>query len=336
MKAVILKGFGGVENFEMAEVPLPPLGVGQVLIRIKAVSFNPVDYQVRKGGPEKRHLVSNILGRDLSGVVEAVAPDVKEFQEGDEVVSYVCNLAAGGQGTYAEYVSVPSVLVAKKPVSLSHEEAASVPVAGITAMLALTKAQAASASSIFIAGGAGGVGTFALLLAPHMGFKTVITSAGSEKSRSYLLRELGLNENQILDYTREDFVEMAAERNGGPFSVVLDLVGGRMMSACCELAAIDGHVISVVDPPVYEDFDKLFLKNASFHTIGANAYSLSPDRRLWMRYRALLERFSELFDGGAIRRPPVRVVGPLSDQTVKLAHTMLESGSVQGKLVMTC
>jgi len=138
MKAIILRAFGSTDNFAAVDLPIPDVDKGELRIKVKAVSFNPVDYQIRKGQPEGHHVRSMILGRDLSGCVDAVHQDITDFSVGDEVFSYVCNLASSG--TYAEYVNVPAELVARKPISLTHEQAAAVPVAGITASLAFDKA----------------------------------------------------------------------------------------------------------------------------------------------------------------------------------------------------
>ena len=165
MKAIVLSSFGSADNFAMADLPIPEVRKGEVRIKVRAVSFNPVDYQIRKGLPESSFARSMILGRDLSGSVDAVSENVTDFSVGDEVFGYVCNLASSG--TYAEYVSVPAELVARRPASLTHEQAAAVPVAGITASIALSKAGAGKTKSVFVAGGAGGVGTFATLLAHH-------------------------------------------------------------------------------------------------------------------------------------------------------------------------
>jgi NADPH:quinone reductase len=139
MKAIVLSSFGSADNFTAADLPLPDVRKGDVRIKVKAVSFNPVDYQIRKGQSESSHLRSMILGRDLSGTVDTVHADVTDFSIGDEVFSYVCDLASSG--TYAEYVSVPAELVARKPASFTHAQAAAVPVAGVTASLALNKAR---------------------------------------------------------------------------------------------------------------------------------------------------------------------------------------------------
>jgi NADPH:quinone reductase len=334
MKAVILKGYGSADNFEIADLPIPKTQNGQIRIKIKAVSFNPVDYQIRKGLPEGRLVKSNILGRDLSGIVDEVAADVTDFRKGDEVFCYVCNLASSG--TYTEYICVPSELVGKKPVSLSHGQAASIPVAGITAWLALGKTKPDKSKSVFVAGGAGGVGTFAIMFAKQSGIQNIITTAGNDRSLNYLIQTLQLNKEQIINYKDDDFIEKAIDRNGGCFAIALDFVGGEMLSACCELLAIDGNLASVTDPPDRDAFEVLFQKNASFHSIGANAYSLSNNREHWKTYQRILNDISALFDSGKINKPPVTIVGSLSVDTVKKAHELLENNSVQGKLIMTC
>jgi NADPH:quinone reductase len=334
MKAIILRAYGSADNFEAADLPMPGLRKGDVRIKVKAVSFNPVDYQIRKGQPEGRLVTSNILGRDLSGVVDAVHEGLIDFSVGDEVVSYVCNLASSG--SYAEYVSVPAELVARKPASLTLDQAAAVPVAGLTASIALAKVKAGASKSLFLAGGAGGVGTFAIMLARQLGIQKLVTTAGNARSRAYLIEKCGLRDDQIVDYKDSDFMAQAMKKNGGPFDIALDLVGGKMLSACCTLLAVDGNLASITEAPDRDDFETLFLKNASFHSVGANAYSLSDDRRSWMKYREMLNRLSQLFDSGELSPPPITVLGRLSPEVVKKAHELLEGNAVQGKLVMTC
>jgi len=334
MKAIILREYGSADNFELAALPIPAIQKGQVKIKIKATSFNPVDYQVRKGLPEGKFVRSNILGKDLSGIVDEVAEDVDQFKKGDEVFSYVCHLASSG--TYTEYVCVPAALVAKKPVSLTHEQAAAVPVAGITAWMALDKVKPGKSTSIFIAGGAGGVGTFAILFAKQFGVEKIVTTAGNEKSLNFLVQNLQLKKEQIINYRDDDFIKKAIEINGGYFDITLDLVGGTMLSACCNLLAIDGNIASVTDPPGKNDFEILFQKNGSFHSVGANAYSLSNDQEYWKIYQRMLHLIAALFDSYKINKPPINILGPLSVETVKKAHELLETNSAQGKFIMTC
>jgi NADPH:quinone reductase len=331
MKAIVLTAFGSSDNFVDAELPLPPLRHGDVRIRIKAVSFNPVDCQIRKGGPESKLGQSMILGRDLSGTVDAVHESVTDFSVGDDVYSYVCTLASSG--TYAEYVSVPAELVARKPSTLTHEQAAAVPVAGITASMALCRTGVGITTSLFVAGGAGGVGSFALMLARQLGVRRLITTAGGATSRDHLTLQCGLRSDQIVDYKDSDFATQALHRNGGEFDVALDLVGGRMLSACCDLLAVDGILASCTEAASPDDFETLFSKNALFHSVGANAYSLSSDRTTWRKYRDMLDGFARLYDAGDLAPPTISHVGSLSSDVVRRAHALLESGAVQGKLV---
>jgi NADPH:quinone reductase-like Zn-dependent oxidoreductase len=334
MKAIVLRAFGSSDNFHAAELPVPEVRAGDVRIKVRAASFNPVDYQIRKGRPESRNVKSMILGRDLSGTVDAVHEGVTDFRVGDDVYSYVCTLASSG--TYAEYVSVPVELVARKPASLSHAQAAAVPVAGITAQMALDKLALAKGRSLFIAGGAGGVGTFAIMLARALGVDRLVTTAGSARSHAYLMEACGLRSAQIVNYKDPDFVAQALKLNGSGFDAALDLVGGKMLSACCELIALEGNLASVTEAPGPSDFDVLFDKNASFHPVGANAYSLTTERSPWKRYREMLDRFARDFDGGVLAPARISNLGEMSPEVVKHAHALLESGSVQGKLVMTC
>jgi NADPH:quinone reductase-like Zn-dependent oxidoreductase len=334
VKAIVLSSFGSSDNFEAMDLPIPEIRRGEVRIKIQAVSFNPVDYQIRKGQPESNRVRSMILGRDLSGSVDAVHEDVTDFSVGDEVFGYVCNLASSG--TYAEYVSVPSELIARKPTSLTQEQAAAVPVAGITASIALNKARVDKTTSVFIAGGAGGIGTFVIRLARQLGVRILVTTAGNAKSRAYLIEQCGLSDDQVVDYKDDGFIEQAIRYNGGGFDVALDLVGGRMLSACCALLAVDGNLASITEAPSRDDFETLFQKNASFHSVGANAYSLTDDQTVWRTYREMLDHLTLLFDSGALAAPPITILGKLSTEVVKQAHALLESNAVQGKLVMTC
>jgi NADPH:quinone reductase len=334
MKAIVLSAFGKGGQFSAAQLPLPELRPGDVRVKVRAVSFNPVDHQSRNGLPENKHTRSMILGRDLSGTVQAVHEDVADLLVGDDVFGYVCQLASSG--TYVQYVSVPAELLARKPSSLTHEQAAAVPVAGITASLALKKARANPTSSVFIAGGAGGVGTFAIQLAQLLGVRDLVTTAGHATSRSYLIEHCRLGEDQIVDYKEASFIDCAMRRNRGLFDVALDLVGGSMLSACCALLAVDGNLSSVTEAPSRDDFEVLFRKNASFHSVGANAYSLVDDRVAWRKYRDMLEHLTRQFDSGALAPPPITILGGLSPDVVERAHALLERGAVQGKLVMTC
>jgi NADPH2:quinone reductase len=332
MRAITLRAPGPVSNFEETEIALPSPGPGDVRIRMRAASFNPIDVQLRRNEGPGLARSPEILGRDLAGVIDAIGTGVHAFKPGDDVMSYVARL--GSSGTYAEYVCVPAELVARMPTTLSHAQAAAVPVAGITASLALDKLRAGEVGSLFVAGGAGGVGNFAIRLARLRGVRRIVTTAGNDKSRAHLLAHCGMRPEDVLDYRVGDIAALAVAAHAGPFDAALDLVGGRMLSACCAVVRVDGSVASVVDGPEPGDIERLFERNASFHAIGAHAYSLG-DRAGWLHYRNILDSLAALFDSGALSPPVITDMGRLSIDSVASAHRRLEQGSVQGKLVLT-
>ncbi len=318
----------------MATRSLPPPQRGEVRVKVAFAGFNPVDSQVRKQLRRNGGAAGVVLGRDLAGVVERVGPGVRGFKVGDEVYGYVARRASSG--TYAERINVPAELLAPKPRVLTLDQAAALPVAGITAWLALTALRLERTSSLFIAGGAGGVGTLALMLARAFGVRRIVATAGSDAARSHLIRVCGLKAAQIVSTRADDVVARAVARNDGWFDGVLDLVGGPLSHVCCNLVAVDGVLASAVDAPRRADFETLFERNAAFHAVGAHAYSLTEDRALWRRYRSILAMLGTLFEQGRLRPPPVSEVGPLAAETVARAHRLLDRRTARGKLVMAC
>lgn len=334
MKAIALSAYGSSANFCEVDLPLPELRPGDVRIKVHAVSFNPIDVQLRKGASPGTPVGTPVLGRDLSGTIDAVHASVHSFRPGDQVYSYICKLASSG--AYAEFVSVPEELVSLKSSKLTYKQAAAVPVAAVTAGLALERTGAQSSQSMLVIGGGGGVGSFVISLAAQLGLRRLVTTAGSETSREYLTGECDLRNDQVLDYRRDNLADMALAANGGAYDVVIDLVGGVTLSKVCRTLAVGGHLASATDAPSQEDFEVLFERNASFHAIGAHADSLLSDRRRWIRYRDRLDLISKGFEAGSLRMPRVTEVGGFSVATVRRAHELLESGGVQGKLVMSC
>lgn len=341
MHAVVLEKFGGAENFADATLPMPTVGADDVLIRVKAVGFNPTDYQLRQNGhPSLTPPV--VLGRDVAGVVAACGANVRDLKPGDEVYS---NLVPRWLGGYAEYVAAPAWYVAPKPASLSFAEAASVPVAAMTALCALRRARPDAGKSLLVAGGAGGVGSWAIGFAKAFGIARIVATAGSDASRGYVRDRLGIEEARILDYRGRNRAELAAAAiaaNGGLFEIALDCVGGAMTHLCCDVVNFEGDVVSVVNGPKDQshgaaeaDEDQLFDRSAAFHCemISAIAYAAPPERQAV--YRRRLDDIAGFIARGAVKLPAVTILGPLSAATVREAHRRLESGHTIGKLVAT-
>jgi NADPH2:quinone reductase len=341
MRAVILEKFGGSEHLSDATLPIPTAGADDVLIRVKAVGFNPTDYQLRESGHSSLK-PPIVLGRDVAGVVEACGANVRDLKPGDAVFAYLVPRWLGG---YAEFVAAPAWYVAPKPASLSFAEAASVPVAAMTALCALRRARPDASKSLLVAGGAGGVGSWAIGFAKAFGITRLVTTAGGDASRGYLRDTLGIGEGRILDYrnlSRAELASAAIAANGGLFQIALDCVGGAMTHLCCDVVDFEGDVVSVVNGPKDQshgaaeaDEDQLFDRSAAFHSemISAIAYGAPPEAQAV--YRRRLGDIAGYIDRGEVQLPAVTVLGPLSAATVREAHRRLESGHTIGKLVAT-
>lgn len=342
MRAVILKQFGGPEGLADATVPMPTLGPDDVLIRVKAVAFNPTDYQLRRSGhPDLTPPI--VLGRDVAGIVEACGAEVTDFRPGDAVFGYLAQRSAGG---YAAYAAIPHWFVAPKPASLNFLAAASVPVVAITALHGLKRARPEPAKSLLVTGGAGGVGSWVILLARAFGMTRIVTTAGSPASRAYLRDTLGIADARIVDYRGRGRAELAdlviAANDGQRFEIAFDCVGAAMTHLCCDAVEFEGDVVSVVNGPRDETHprpeaneDDMFDRSAAFHfeMASALAYYAPPARH--KIYGERLREIAALIDSGRVQPPPVTNLGRLSADLVREAHRRLESGHTIGKLAAT-
>ncbi len=193
MRAVTYRRFGGPDVLEVTDLPTPKVGPDSVLIRVRASSVNPVDWKVREGHlAEVMDTVFPVIpGWDVAGVVEQVGLDTPEFRVGDEVFGYVRKDVVGGEvagGTFADLVAAPVRTLAHKPSSLSFEEAAAVPLAGLTAYQTIRRAGVQSGHTVLVHAAAGGVGSFAVQIARSLGARVIGTA--SESNHDYL-RTLG-------------------------------------------------------------------------------------------------------------------------------------------------
>lgn len=316
MKAQILKSFGSPDSFELCEVPKPVPHTGQVLVRVHATSINPLDYQVRRGDYADPVPLPAITGHDVSGVVEAIGPGVTNFAPGDEV--WYTPQIFDGPGSYAEYHVAAENIVAKKPLSLSHLEAASLSLVGGTAWEALTvRAALRVGESILIHGGAGGVGHVAIQLAKAIGAKvfTTVREANAE-----FVKRMGAD--VIIDYEKEDYVDaIMRETAGRGVDVVFDTLGGNTLSRSPDALAQMGRVVSIVDISQPQNLVQAWGKNASYHFVFTR------------QNRGKLDELSSLVVQGQLR-PHVGAVYALAD--IGLAHARLESrnNGVQGKIAI--
>ncbi len=235
MKAVIQHRYGTEEVLELSDVDMPRLGDAEVLVAVRAAALHPGDwfnttgvpYVLRVLGGGLRAPRKRIPGFDLAGRIEAVGSDVTGFQPGEEVFG-------SGNGTCAEYVAAPARALAPKPAGLSMEQAAGIAVSGVTALRALRdKAEVGSGSRVLINGASGGVGTFAVQIARHLGAEVtgVCSTANVE-----LVESLGAH--RVIDYTREDFT-----RGGPRYDVILDNAGKQSLAAMRRALAPGGILL---------------------------------------------------------------------------------------------
>jgi NADPH2:quinone reductase len=311
MKAIVLTAFGGIENLQLQEVPVPSVDAGELLVRVVATAINPLDYQIRRGDYPSYVPLPAITGHDVSGVVERAGPGVTDFKPGDEVF-YTTKIFGPKGGSYAEYNVVPQELVTHKPVNLSHAQAASITLVGGTAWEALvTRARLQPAESILVHGGAGGVGTIAIQLAKAMGAR-VFTTCRSEQSEFLI----SLGADATIDYERSDYVQEIARLTGGSgVNVVLDTIGGKTLERSPHVLADGGRVVSLVDIATPQNLVAAWGVNAEYHFVFTR-----QNRGKLVALKALLER--------GLIRPVIGATFPLAE--IGAAHTVLEQSRVNG------
>jgi NADPH:quinone reductase-like Zn-dependent oxidoreductase len=340
MQAIVMKGFGSIDLLSLQKAPKPSPKEGEVRIRIKAAGFNPVDWKIREGwyggNPHQ------ILGCDCSGTVDALGPSVTQFSIGDEV--YAMTLGRSSNGSYAEFVSVPVEFVAKKPKNISFEQAATIPLASMTAYRATAAISAfKKGNTVFAAGLGGGVGSFAIQFIKMAKVKSIYTIAKDEKSALFLQNQLGIQTSQILLYQElgiNDLKEnLLSLNNGAFFDSTLDLVGGTIKQLCIELTGYSGHFSTILPEsdfifPIWQENAIPRARNMSIHQVAIGAELSDPRRKYWSVYQIHLSLISQMLEEGRLQPPYVQIIGSMNSKTVEQAHELLKKGHVKGKLVM--
>lgn len=306
MKAVRIHEYGTRDVLSIDDVAVPDIAADEVLVRVVAASVNPVDWKIRAGYLAQMipHPLPLTLGWDVSGVVEAVGDAVTAWKAGDAVYS---RPDLKRNGTYAEYVAIRASECARKPRTISHVEAASLPLAGITAWEALmTTARIGAGQRVLIHAASGGVGSLAVQLAKAAGATVIATTSGKNLE---LVQSLGADE--VVDYTTTRFEDVVA-----PVDVVFDTLGGEVQEACWALLRPGGMLVSIVDPPDPARAAALGV-NSAFVFIGPDA--------------SVLDRLAAMVDGGKLR-PLIGAEFALQD--IAAAHALSESGRAVGKIVL--
>ena len=298
MQAVVVHETGGPEVLVLEEADRPEPGDGEVLVKVRAASVNPIDWKYRRGIAQRE--LPAVLGNDISGTIESSRAE--EFAEGDDVFGWA---ASGG---YADFATASADTIARKPDGVTHEQAAGIPVAGLTAWQALFDRGGLDAGqTALIAGAAGGVGHFAVQLAKHAGARVIGT--GSSRNREFVL---GLGADEYVDYTQQDVAEVVSD-----VDLAFDTVGGDTTQSLVPTLREGGVIVTIANAPP-ED---------AARERGARAELLvtSPSSDQ-------LPTIAELVASGEVRVEIAEVL-PLTE--VRRAHELNESGHTRGKIILT-
>jgi NADPH:quinone reductase-like Zn-dependent oxidoreductase len=302
MKAAFIEKFGGPDVIQYGDLPDPTAAPGQVVVDVVAASVNGADWKVRAGqyASAKFPLV---LGRDFSGSVATVGDGVNDLKAGDAVFGV---LEGGREGTYAEKVAIAAAIIAKKPDTLSHIHAAALALTGLTAIISVeTTLKLQRGETILIQGGAGGVASFAIQLAKHIGARVITTTSAA--NIDYVR---GLGPDEVIDYNTTDFTQAVHDCDA-----VFDTVGGDVAEKSFAVLKPGGRaafIASGAQAPKPERDDVTSLRPA----VG--------------RARAPLERIVQLVAAGAVRPPEIKLYR-LSQAAE--AHRVSEGRHFRGKLV---
>ncbi|BCZ95018.1 NADPH:quinone oxidoreductase [Thermus thermophilus] len=315
MRAVVLKGFGGLEMLEERDLPVPEPGPGEVLVRNLAVAVNPVDAKIRAAGRWAGVEPPFVLGYDAAGVVAKVGPGVKDLKEGDEVY-YTPEIFGNPHGTYAEYTPVPAGIVAKKPKNLSFAEAAAIPLAGGTAWEAVVRRLAVRpGETVLVMGGAGGVGSFAVQFAKAAGAYVIATASAENLP---VLKELGAD--LALDYRGPWPEEVLKATEGQGVDAAFETAGENLVERVIPVVRPFGRIATILPPQ--GNLSGLYTKNQTLYGV-----FLTRERKRLLEMRPLFER--------DLARPLIAEVLPFSLENLRKAHARMDSGHGRGKIVLT-
>ncbi|KUJ62386.1 alcohol dehydrogenase [Flavobacteriaceae bacterium CRH] len=324
MKAIVLQNSN---EFGLEDVAIPQPKENQIQVKIVASGFNPIDYQMTdKGAPEKKMLHSLILGREFSGIVTALGEKATQFKIGDHI--FCGSGSMGSNGTYAEYICIPEEIAMHKPATISFEEAAGLPSAGLTALQAINRMQAKVTDSIFITGAAGGVGNVLMKLLLSKGYQNLIVTAGNEKSIASLIA-LGIKPEQIINYKKQDVYEAALVLNDTKnFDFIVDLVGNEIAFVAAKLLKTNGIYVDVTNFSTPDSRQALFSKGATILNISNYCYGLDKNHAY---YKQGLKELATLLQQKLITPPAIEIMGKLETATVLKAHKLLRENKTEGK-----
>lgn len=329
MKAARIHRYGDASVLQLDEVPRPQIRPRDVRLRVCATSVNPIDWKIRGGG--QRNIIPLklpwILGLDVSGVITEVGRDVKRFRVGDEVWSSPTHRRPG---TYAEEICIDESEISKKPQSLNHDEAASLPLVALTAYQALAEFGLLHAGqTVLIHAGAGGVGTVGIQIAKYLGARVITTC--SERNADFV-KSLGAD--QVVDYTKNRVEDVVSN-----VDLILDSIGEPAFESNLKIVRRGGRIANIaINVPQHVNrhgpiLGTLTLAGAfvKFHTVPLVKKNVTLGHIIKRCDGIMLEQLADLVDRGFIK-PVIDKVLPLD--AVREAHRYSESNRARGKIVL--
>ena len=329
MKAMIIDRYGKVP-MRMAEVPTPELNEYEVLAEIHAASINPIDFKIRDGKVKMllKYEMPLILGNDFAGVITKVGSKVTRFKVGDEIYA---RPRKNKIGTFAEYIAIHEDDIALKPKNLSFEEAASIPLVGLTSYQALHDImQLQKGQKILIHAGSGGVGTFAIQLAKIMG--AIVTTTASEAGAN-LVTSLGADE--IINYKTEKFEDILKN-----YDAVFDTIGGATLEKSFNIIKRGGNIVSVSGMPnarFGKEFGSGFFKTLLFSLASKKLTALEKKHNAQYSFLFMkpsgdqLRTIANYIEAGEIK-PVIDRVFPFEDAQKAMEYS--EAGRAKGKIIV--
>ena len=330
MKAFVLDGYGKKRALRLAEIPDPELRDDEVLVQVHATGVNLLDSKIRDGEfkPILPYRMPLILGHDVAGVVVKVGPSVRLFKPGDEVYARADDFRIG---TFAEFIPVKETSLATKPKGLTMDETASIPLVGLTAWQALVEiAQLTKGQKVFIQAGSGGVGTFAIQLAKHLGATVATTTSAANAA---LVKRLGAD--IVIDYKTQDFEEVLRD-----YDVVLHSQDGQALEKSLRVLRRGGKLVSIsgpADPTFGKQIAAPGFVRLVIWLLSAGVRRRARDRGVEYAFLFMkasgsqLRGITRLIEAGAIR-PVIDKVFPYPSTNEALAY--VESGRAKGKVVI--
>jgi len=311
MKAIIINEFGGTDKLINAELPIPAPGEHDVLVKVHALSINPVDTKTRAGKGMAGRLKTEspiILGWDISGEVTAVGSAVNDFKVGDEVFGMV-NFPGHGKA-YAEYVAAPAAHLALKPANVTHQQAAAATLAALTAYQALVKQiHLQKGQRILVHAAAGGVGHLVVQIAKHLGAYVIGTSSAANKDFV-----LGIGADEHIDYKSQRFEEVVKD-----VDAVFDALGAETILRSIPVVKAGGHIVSI-PTTVPEDV----AAKAQEKDVKAFFFLVQSSG-------ADMKVIADLLEKGILRP----YVNHYDFSQMDIAHQQQETGGTRGKIVLT-